>query len=150
MNSVRKKRIQPVFVTVILIVIVLIAAIVILGFVFGLFGTSRSTTQPQIQAEVTSCVADGTTGEICDVVLTNSGNANTAATISCSLTYDGHTWTGVTSGPALGEVAAGNSAWAICTSNGAAGQARAETGSHVTGSVLLRNGSNVPFSATAS
>ena len=101
----------------------------------------------QVQASVTSCVADGTTGEICNLVLTNSGNANVLPTGSCSLTYGGRTWSGTTATTVL---AAGSSGSYACTSNGGTGQGSAVVGSQVTGSVILSNGGNALFSATAS
>ncbi|HXX72938.1 MAG TPA: archaellin/type IV pilin N-terminal domain-containing protein, partial [Candidatus Acidoferrales bacterium] len=90
----KRKAISPVLATVILIAITLIAAIAIAGFVFGLFGTFTSTAQ--VQASVTSCVQNAGGDELCNLVLTNSGNANTATTGSCSLTFGGKTYAGTT------------------------------------------------------
>jgi flagellin-like protein len=144
----KRKAISPVLATVILIAITLIAAIAIAGFVFGLFGTFTSTAQ--VQASVTSCTYTGaspTGTEACNLILTNSGNANTVATTSCSLTYGGVTHTGVTSGPATTIITAGQTAAAICT--GPVGAAPT-VGSQISGSVILTNGGNALFTATAS
>jgi flagellin-like protein len=145
-----RKAISPVLATVILIAITLIAAVAIAGFVFGLFGTFTSTAQ--VQASVTSCVASGsgaTAQETCNLVLTNSGNANTQATTSCSLTFGGKTVIGVTSGAAVTSVPAGSTALAVCTGAQGAGNSAA-VGSQVTGSIILTNGGNALFSATGS
>ena len=145
----KRKAISPVLATVILIAITLIAAIAIAGFVFGLFGSFTSTAQ--VQASVTSCTQVGAgagTGETCALVLTNSGNANTATTGSCSLTYGGHTWVGVI-GVATLTAGASNNALA-CDAHGAATQVGATSGSQVTGAVILANGGNALFSGTAS
>ncbi len=144
-----RKAISPVLATVILIAITLIAAIAIAGFVFGLFGTFTSTAQ--VQASVSSCVATGalsTAPEVCTLVLTNSGNANTIVTNGagyCSLTYGGAAHSGnVANG---GTVVAGSSlAGVTCTTVGAF----AAPGSQVTGQVVLANGGNALFSATGS
>ena len=147
-----RKAISPVLATVILIAITLIAAVAIAGFVFGLFGTFTNTAQ--VQASVTSCVASTVaTQEDCTLVLTNSGNAATSTTTACSLTYKGATYSGFVS-------AAGNSAGpgasialpvgttaAHCTSAGA--PAAAGAGVQVTGTVVLTNGGNALFAATA-
>ena len=137
-----RKAISPVLATVILIAITLIAAIAIAGFVFGLFGTFTSTAQ--VQASVTQCVSVAGPHEQCTLVLTNSGNANTQTTASCSLTYLGGTSTGtVTNG---GTIAPGTPLTGVlCTSAGGA----AGAGVQVTGSVILANGGNALFSATA-
>jgi len=137
-----KKRtaISPVLATVILIAITLIAAIAIAGFVFGLFGTFTSTAQ--VQASVTDCTYTAP-NEVCTLVLTNNGNSNTATTGSCSLTYGGVTYTGTT---AVGAVNVGSTA-AACT---VAGATDPGAGVQVTGSVILANGGNALFSATAS
>jgi len=144
-----RKAISPVLATVILIAITLIAAVAIAGFVFGLFGSFTSTAQ--VQASVTNCSYTGTspTGtEACNLVLTNSGSANTMATASCSLTYGGSTHIGTTSGAAYTTgIPAGQTALAICT--GAAGAAPT-VGAQISGSVILTNGGNALFSATAS
>ena len=143
-----RKAISPVLATVILIAITLIAAVAIAGFVFGLFGTFTSTAQ--VQASVTQCVPT-TVGppavgpELCSVVLTNSGNANVLVTASCSLTFGGHSYSGSIATPPT--VTAGSTASVICS---AGGTTAAATGSQVTGSIILANGGNALFSATAS
>jgi len=138
----KRKAISPVLATVILIAITLIAAVAIAGFVFGLFGTFTATAR--VQASVTSCAWNGT-NEVCTLILTNSGNANTATTASCRLTYLGVGYSGtvanggtVTAGAALNGV--------TCTG----GTVAAGSGAQVTGSVILTNGGNALFSATAS
>jgi len=139
-----RKAISPVLATVILIAITLIAAVAIAGFVFGLFGTFTSTAQ--VQASVTSCTAAAgpVAPETCVVVLTNSGNANTQTTGSCSLTFSGATHTGTT---AIGtSVPSGSSATVNCVAAGVF----APAGVQVTGSIILNNGGNALFSATAS
>ena len=135
-----RKAISPVLATVILIAITLIAAIAIAGFVFGLFGTFTSTAQ--VQASVTSCTYTAP-NEVCSLVLTNSGNAATSTTGSCSLTYGGTTYTGTT---ATGAVGVGTTA-ASCTVGGSHDPG---AGVQVTGTVILANGGNALFSATAS
>jgi flagellin-like protein len=136
-----RKAISPVLATVILIAITLIAAIAIAGFVFGLFGTFTATAR--VQASVTTCVITGG-HEVCTIVLTNSGNANTAATTSCSLTYGGATHTGTFSN--TNSIVSGTPITGTCTDTGAG----AAAGSQVTGAVILNNGGNALFSATAS
>jgi len=142
----RRKAISPVLATVILIAITLIAAIAIAGFVFGLFGTFTSTAQ--VQASVTSCNYNvlKAGAEACSITLTNSGNANTATTGACSLTYGGSSYTGTVSGG--GTVPSGGSlSNVLCYYTVGAG---AGAGVQVTGSVILANGGNALFSATAS
>jgi flagellin-like protein len=145
-----RKAISPVLATVILIAITLIAAVAIAGFVFGLFGTFTSTAR--VQANVTSCVASGsgaTAQETCNLLLTNTGNANAVATTSCSLTFAGKTVIGVTSGAAVTSIPSGGNAAAICTGAQGAGNSAA-VGSQVTGSIILTNGGNALFSAVGS
>ena len=142
----RRRAISPVLATVILIAITLIAAIAIAGFVFGLFGTFTSTAR--VQASVTSCAqAAGVSpqDEVCNLILTNSGNANTATTGSCSLTFGGHTYTGAT---AVGTIVpSGGSVAAVCTAGTAADPG---AGAQVTGAVIMANGGNALFSSVSS
>jgi len=138
----KRKAISPVLATVILIAITLIAAIAIAGFVFGLFGTFTATAR--VQASVTTCTWNGT-NMVCTLILTNSGNANTATTASCSLKYLGVGYSGVVAGG--GTVTAGSSLGGVtCTG----GTVDAGAGSQITGAVILVNGGNALFSATAS
>ena len=140
----KRKAISPVLATVILIAITLIAAIAIAGFVFGLFGTFTSTAR--VQASVTSCVQVAGPLEQCNILLTNSGNANTATTGSCSITFGGTTHAGtIASG---GTITAGSTLAGVTCTNTAGGAATA--GSQITGSVILTNGGNALFSASAS
>jgi len=141
----KRKAISPVLATVILIAITLIAAIAVAGFVFGLFGTFTSTAR--VQASVTACNYNGIVAgdEACTIILTNSGNSNTATTGSCSITVLGTTHTGVIGGG--GTVTAGNTLTITCGYVAAAGVG---AGVQVTGSVILANGGNALFSATAS
>ena len=103
----------------------------------------------QVQASVTSCTAAAgpSAPETCELVLTNSGNASVAVTASCSLTFGGHTYSGTTS--AQPTIPAGGSASLNCVGPNAAG-AFATPGIQVTGAVILANGGNALFSATAS
>jgi len=140
----KRKAISPVLATVILIAITLIAAIAIAGFVFGLFGTFTSTAR--VQASVTACNYNGIVAgdEACTIVLVNSGNANTATTGSCSMTALGTTHAGVVGGG--GTVTAGATLTITC---GYVAAAQLGGGVQVTGSVILANGGNALFSATA-
>jgi len=146
----KRKAISPVLATVILIAITLIAAIAIAGFVFGLFGTFTSTAR--VQASVTNC-SWNTANEVCTLILVNSGNANTATTGSCSLTYKGATYGGESSNvnppvaPVSQAVNSGGSPTVYCM--GLTGAA-AGAGTQITGSVILSNGGNALFSGTAS
>ena len=140
----KRKAISPVLATVILIAITLIAAIAIAGFVFGLFGSFTSTAR--VQASVTSCTSPAANQQDCALVLTNSGNANTTPTGSCSLTYGGHTYAGTTAVPVI---TAGTSVSVTCHTANAA-QPVATLGSQITGAVILTNGGNALFSGTAS
>jgi hypothetical protein len=79
--------------------------------------------------------------------LTNSGNANTSVTASCSLTFGGHTLAGTTS--AQPTVPSGGTASVNCVGPATAGDF-ATAGSQVTGAVILANGGNALFSAVAS
>ena len=134
-----KKAISPILATVILIAITLIAAIAIAGFVFGLFGTFTNTAQ--VQASPTTCVQAGGT-ESCSIVLTNTGNANTQVTGSCSITYDGMT-NSATVAPGV-VIPSGSSVTVTCTDTGPG----ATPGTQVTGSIILANGANALFSTT--
>jgi len=138
----KRKGISPVLATVILIAITLIAAIAVAGFVFGLFGTFTSTAR--VSASVTNCSG---TPEVCTIILTNTGNANLANPTVCSLTFGGSATTG-TFAVASGNLNSGSSAQGTCTDNTAT--AHAASGTQVTGSVILANGGNALFSATAS
>jgi len=135
-----KKAISPILATVILIAITLIAAIAIAGFVFGLFGTFTNTAQ--VQASPTTCVQAGGT-ESCSIVLTNTGNANTQVTGSCSITYDGMT-NSATVAPLPTVIPSGSSVTVTCTDTGPG----APAGTQVTGSIILANGANALFSTT--
>jgi len=143
-----RKAISPVLATVILIAITLIAAVAIAGFVFGLFGSFTSTAQ--VQASVTSCnFVSIAVGEQCSLVLTNSGNANTLATSSCSITTKGATTTGAYAFAAPSAsltVPSGGTAYGTCT----AVIADPGAGVQVTGSVILGNGGNALFSGSSS
>jgi len=145
----KRKAISPVLATVILIAITLIAAIAIAGFVFGLFGTFTSTARAQ--ASVTNCSWNAA-NEVCTLILVNSGNANTATTGSCSLSYKGTTNSGESSGvnPPVAPVAQAVNSGATVTvyCMGLTGAA-AGAGTQITGSVILSNGANTLFSATA-
>jgi len=142
----KRRAISPVLATVILIAITLIAAIAIAGFVFGLFGTFTATAR--VQASVTSCVyVAGNTTEACSLVLTNTGNANTHATASCSLTFGGATYSGSVNPSGQQTVTAGTSISGKCSATHAGG---AGAGVEVTGSVILANGGNALFSTSAS
>jgi len=151
--SSKRKAISPVLATVILIAITLIAAIAIAGFVFGLFGTFTSTAR--VQASVTSCAHDGATGEDCVVVLTNSGNANTATAGACTLTFGGASYSGHVADTLAHAIAGTNGVQPI--NSGASPtyfcdvvNNQANTGQQVTGSIILGNGGNALFSAVAS
>jgi len=144
----KRKAISPVLATVILIAITLIAAIAIAGFVFGLFGTFTSTAR--VQASVTSCAAVAG-HEACTLIFTNSGNANAYVVGPCTLTFLGASNAAAVdaahSGSTNGVVGAGSSlSGAVCTATAAL---VAGTGVQVTGSVVLSNGGNALFSATA-
>jgi len=149
----KRKGISPVLATVILIAITLIAAIAIAGFVFGLFGTFTSTAR--VQASVTNCSHDGTTGEDCQVILTNSGNANTATTGACSMSFGGSTYSGHVADTVAHAIAGTNG---VQPANAGSSPAyfcdvpnnQATSGQQVTGSVILANGGNALFSAVAS
>ena len=148
----KRKAISPVLATVILIAITLIAAIAIAGFVFGLFGTFTATAR--VQASVTSCASNGASPahEACTLIFTNSGNSNTYVVGPCTLTFGGVAQAGTIdaahSGNTNGIVTAGSSlANAVCTSTAAV---LAGAGVQVTGSIVLANGGNALFSATAS
>jgi flagellin-like protein len=146
----KRKAISPVLATVILIAITLIAAIAVAGFVFGLFGTFTSVAR--VQASVTGCGANGASPneEACTLILTNSGNANTATTGICSLTFGGTTYSGLlTNGGTVPSGGSLSSPAPTCTVNSAASHL-AGAGVQVTGSVILANGGNALFSATAS
>ena len=139
-----RKAISPVLATVILIAITLIAAVAIAGFVFGLFGTFTSTAR--VQASVTSCsYAAGV--ETCNIVLTNSGNANTYPTASCSLTYKGATYGGATAPSGSANPVPSGSTLAVTCAVTTATSAGA--GTQVTGSIIMGNGGNALFSAVA-
>jgi len=146
-NSAKRRRaISPVLATVILIAITLIAAIAIAGFVFGLFGTFTSTAR--VQASVTSC-SWTSPSETCNLILTNTGNANTFATASCSITTKGATTTGAYAFAApstsLSVPSAGTNTGTCTATIGDPG-----AGVQITGSVILANGGNALFSATSS
>jgi len=151
-NSPRRRRaISPVLATVILIAITLIAAIAIAGFVFGLFGTFTSTAR--VQASVTNCSWNGS-NEVCTLILTNSGNANTQTSGSCQLTYGGGAKAGESSNvnPPVSAVVQTITAGTTSTTSYcmALTGAAAGAGVQVTGSVVLANGGNALFAATAS
>jgi hypothetical protein len=113
----------------------------------------QTVSYVHVSATVDSCQWGGTR-EYCEVVLSNSGNANTATSGTCSLTYGGQTFSGYT-GPTLGsavspgapqQLVPGDSPTVYCqgTGGGAAG-----AGVQVEGSVLLTNGDSVVFLTTA-
>jgi len=146
----RRRAISPVLATVILIAITLIAAIAIAGFVFGLFGTFTSTAR--VQASATNCSWNGA-NEVCTLILTNSGNANTATTGSCQLSYGGAAKSGESSNvnpPVAAVVQAVNAGTPVTTYCMALTGLAAGAGAQVTGSLVLANGGNALFSASAS
>jgi archaeal type IV pilus assembly protein PilA len=135
-----KKAISPVLATVILIAITLIAAVAIGGFVFGLFGTFTSTAQ--VSAGTVTCSG---TPEVCTLPLQNIGSANTAITGVCNMNLAGGNYVG-TAAMVSGSLKAGSSAKVTCT--GPASE-HAAAGSQITGYVILGNGAEVLFVATA-
>jgi len=140
----KRKAISPVLATVILIAITLIAAIAIAGFVFGLFGTFTKTAT--VVGSTVSCT-DATPG-VCTVVLSNTGNANTATSGSCTESYGGRTWSG-TLGATGGTITAGGpGVAATCTVAAPPATAALVAGELVSGSVALTNGGSVLFSGT--
>ena len=78
-----RKGISPVLATVILIAITLIAAIAVIGFVFGLFGQFQNP--PQVTASSSLSSQSGISG---GVTLYNSGSSP-ASVVGISLTYNG-------------------------------------------------------------
>jgi len=135
----KRKAISPVLATVILIAITLIAAIAIAGFVFGLFGTFTKTA-----TVVGSTVSCTDAAGVCQVTLTDTGNANTATAGTCTESYGGSTYPGViTHG---GPITSGGAGVTVtCTPTGGAALIGGEL---VTGSVALTNGGSVLFSGT--
>ena len=115
---------------------------------------TSSTAYAQISASVTTCQWSGS-DEYCEVGLMNSGEAGTATTGNCSLTYGGKTYAGYT-GPTLATaVSPGGPQQLIPGSNRttycqASTGGEAEAGEQVTGSIHLANGGEALFSATAS
>ena len=103
------------------------------------------TSTAQVQASATSC-SYAATIETCNVVLTNSGNANTDTTGSCSLTYGGKIYSSTVDGGGI--VAADGSLNITCSNQ--AGSPAAGAGVQITGVIYLSNGRNPPFSVTAS
>ena len=118
--------------------------------------SSSTVYAAQIQVGGVSCKASTITHqEDCALVLTNSGNADTATAGTCSLTYGGGTYSAYfsTAGNSAGpgepvSINAGTSVNGHCTSSNAAGSAT--PGTQVAGSIALSNGASVPFSTTAS
>ena len=118
-------------------------------------GTISSTTgYVQVQAIVTTCQWSGS-HEYCEVALTNSGNMGMATTGNCSLTYGGQTHAGYT-GPTLASATSpggpqqlmpGGTRMTYCQ---ASAGAAAGGGVDVTGVILLADGVEAVFSATAS
>jgi hypothetical protein len=101
----------------------------------------------QVVASVVACNYNNMVSgaEACEVVLTNSGNANTATTGSCSLSYGGGTHEGEVTGG--GTVAAGSYLTVTCSYKVGSG---ASTGTQITGAIFLTDGDSALFSGTAS
>jgi FlaG/FlaF family flagellin (archaellin) len=141
--------------TVLLIAVTLIAVVAIAGFVFGLFGSFTSIAR--VQASVTSCRLNGAAPfhEYCLIILTNTGNSNTIAIGACDLTFGGYTVSGY-SGSTLAQavppgtsatISADGSTVVYCQAGRGSG---AGAGVEITGSVVMANGGDAMFTATAS
>ena len=135
-----KKGISPVLATVLLIAITLIAAVGVGGFVFGLFGTFTSTAQ--VSAGVATCSG---TPEVCTLPLQNTGSGNTAITGVCNMNFAGGSYIS-TATLVSGSLKAGSGGTVTCT--GPSSQ-HAAAGTQVTGYIMLGNGAEVLFAATA-
>jgi len=115
------------------------------------FGSFSSTVQ--ISTSVSECDYNSLIAgaEACSITLTNSGNASTYATGSCTLTYDGQTNQGAVDAAHSGQAhpipVGGSLSGLLCSYTTAAG---AGAGVQVTGSIALADGGEAVFSATAS
>ena len=124
-----------------MIVVTLIAAVAVAGFVFGLMVSFTSIAR--VSAGTPSCSG---TPEVCALSLQNSGVGDVVITGTCTLRIGGNSSTG-TASVQSGNLNAGDSAIVDCT---APNSAHAQAGSAVTGWVGLQNGAEVFFYGTAS
>jgi len=145
MARAKRKAISPVLATVILIAICLIAAVALVGFVFGLFGTFENTGGVTASASLVGNL--GPTGQI---TLYNSGNAP-ATVMGVTMTYNGQTCqaTFTTTGaiPSSGStnlnIVAGTFPSDACGQPGTTSDP--SQGMHYTGQVTLTGGYQIPF-----
>lgn len=125
----------------VLIVVTLIAAIVVGGFVFGLFGSY--VPPAEVAAQVSSCSSSGT-AEVCQVTLANMGPRNVETT-GCSLALHGSNLPGsITNGGTV--PASGLLSGVGCVVQGAS----APAGSRLVGSIGLTNGATIFFTTVSS
>jgi flagellin-like protein len=137
----RRRAVSLVVATLVLILVTLIAAAAVAGFVFGLMVTF--TDIALVSAGTPLCSG---TPEVCVVSLQNSGVGDAAITGTCTLRIGGNSSSG-TASIQSGDLNAGSSAVVDCA---ALDSAHAQTGSAVTGWVGLQNGEDVLFYGTAS
>jgi len=127
---------SPVVATMILIVVTLVAAAVVGGFVFSLMGTFTSVAL--VSAGTPSCSG---TPEVCAISLQNSGSGSVALEGTCTLRIDGNS-TLATASIQSGSLEGGSSAVVDCT---APGSLHVPAGSSVVGWVNLQNGAEILF-----
>jgi hypothetical protein len=123
--------------------------------VYTLTNTFRTTASfVTVTATVTSCQWSGT-HEYCEIVLSNTGNSNTATTGNCSMSYGSKTYVGYT-GPTLAssvspgaaqQLISGGSATVYCQAS--SGEA-AGSGVMVNGTLSMGYGGVALFSGSAS
>ncbi|MDG6988556.1 MAG: type IV pilin [Nitrososphaerota archaeon] len=88
----RRKAISPIVATVLIIAATLIAFAAVLGYIFGIFGSS--TNSANVTVSSASCVhgSTATTAPTCTIYVTNSGSGSTSAS-GGSITYGGTSYT---------------------------------------------------------
>ncbi len=132
---------NPLVAEFVLVVVALISATVVGGFVFGLFGSY--VPPAEVAAQVSSCSWTGT-AEVCQVTLANVGPRNVETT-GCSLSLEGSNLAGtITNGGTV--PASGSLSEVSCAVQGAS----APAGSRLVGSIGLTNGATVFFTSVSS
>lgn len=131
----------PVVATMVLIVVTLVAAAALAGFVFAWM--VASTEVALVSAEGTTCAG---IPEVCSIPLQNTGSGNVAISGVCAMSIGGSLSPGVASLKS-GDLKGGGSAVVECT---VAHYLHVATDSSITGWVDLQNGAEVLFYGKAS
>ena len=142
LRGARRSGVTAILVEFVLIIVSLISAVILGGFLFGIF--TVYVPPAEVAAQVSSCTATGTT-EVCQLALANQGARNVDTDSYCTINVGGSKLSGtIANGGTV--PASGSLSGVSCVVQGVT----AQPGSRLTGSILLTNGALVFFAGTSS